>query len=164
MSNAGVDGLKSQLSIGDVATAAHISVPAIRYYEREGLLTRPGRTPGGMRRYPPAVLSRLRFIGQAKALGLSLSEIRQLLDVPVGRAGACRQVLLTIDRHLGDVDGKLAALADLRKTLRRLRDACAHAIETEAEPPCPTLKSLESNLLPADVKRAARRRPGVSSH
>ena len=69
------------LRIGEVAHRAGVTVEALRYYERVGLLPRPPRSTGGLRRYRPDVLDRVRFIKQAQTLGLSLREIQQLTGV-----------------------------------------------------------------------------------
>ena len=55
-----------------------MSVSALRYYEREGLL-RTERTEGGQRRYPREVIRRVSFVRIAQQVGLSLEEIRGAL-------------------------------------------------------------------------------------
>ena len=66
------------MRIGEVAQQGGLTVEALRYYERMGLLPTPPRSSGGLRRYRPDVLDRVRFIKQAQTLGLSLKEIQQL--------------------------------------------------------------------------------------
>lgn len=66
------------MSIGDVARRAGVSVSAIRFYERRGLLPEPERL-GGRRRYTTAAVRRLGAIAVAKRGGFSLTEIRALL-------------------------------------------------------------------------------------
>ncbi len=68
------------LHIGDLADKAGVSADTVRYYERLGLLGSPARTAGGYRVYTEADLGRLLFIRRAKLLGLSLDEIRGLLE------------------------------------------------------------------------------------
>jgi MerR family redox-sensitive transcriptional activator SoxR len=68
------------LRIGEVAEAAGINSSQIRYYERIGLLPAAERV-SGQRRYGPAVLRRLAVIDVAQRAGLSLDEIRGLLDI-----------------------------------------------------------------------------------
>jgi DNA-binding transcriptional MerR regulator len=55
--------------IGALAARAGLSAKTIRFYEQAGLLPEPPRTPAGYRDYPPAMLARLSFIGQAQAAG-----------------------------------------------------------------------------------------------
>lgn len=70
------------LKIGEVASRSSISVKTIRYYEQTGLLApATTRSPSGYRLFTPTVLNRLAFIKRAQSLGLSLSEIQELLEV-----------------------------------------------------------------------------------
>ncbi len=73
------------LTIGETAARSGFATSALRYYEREGLITGT-RTPGGQRRYHREVLRRLAVIRAATSIGLSLEEVRQALDsLPSGR-------------------------------------------------------------------------------
>jgi MerR family mercuric resistance operon transcriptional regulator len=130
----------SFLAIGEVARASGLTVETIRYYERLGLLARPHRTPAGRRRYMPDVLPRLALIGQGKALGLTLAQVRDL----VGRGtSSCSDVHRTVSAHIAALDQKLAELTDLRTTLVEYKQACAEALHSDTDPPCPTLKDME---------------------
>ena len=68
------------MRIGELATHADVRVSTIRYYERRGLLSPGGRGVRGQRRYDAAALDRLAFVRLAQAGGLTLSEIRRLLQ------------------------------------------------------------------------------------
>lgn len=68
-----------ELSIGEVAARAGVSVSALRFYEERGLITST-RSDGGRRRYHRPVLRRLAFIQVAQRVGLSLDEIGRALD------------------------------------------------------------------------------------
>ena len=68
------------LRIGEVAARAGVNTSLIRYYERIGLLPAPERV-SGQRRYEPTVLRRLAVIDVAQRAGLSLDEIRGLLEI-----------------------------------------------------------------------------------
>jgi len=68
------------MRIGELARQADTRQSTIRYYERRRLLVAPARGRGGRRCYDSAALNRLRFIRLAQAVGLTLSEIRHLLD------------------------------------------------------------------------------------
>ena len=67
------------MRIGDVAAKAAVRTSQIRYYEEIGLLPEPDRI-GGQRRYDGSVLRRLSVIDVAQRAGLSLDEIRELVD------------------------------------------------------------------------------------
>ncbi len=67
------------LTIGEVARRAGIATSAVRFYERQGLLSADDRT-SGQRRFRLETLRRLVFIGMLQDAGLSLDEIREILD------------------------------------------------------------------------------------
>lgn len=67
------------LSVGDVAERSGYATSALRYYEREGLITAE-RTDGNQRRFHREVLRRLAFIRAARHVGLTLEEVRAALE------------------------------------------------------------------------------------
>ncbi len=69
------------MKIGQVADRVGLSLRTVRYYEEVGLLTPAGRTPGGFRLYDEQAVERLAFLKGMKPLGLSLEEIRELVDL-----------------------------------------------------------------------------------
>ena len=97
------------------------------------------RTDGRVRRYEPAVLGRLTFIARAKALGLSLAEIREL--VTAGPNG-CEKVHRALAAHLEEVDRRLRELKALRETLKGYARACADALARQSNPNCPVVESI----------------------
>jgi MerR family redox-sensitive transcriptional activator SoxR len=73
------------LTIGEVVQRSGVAASALRYYEREGLLSAE-RSSGGQRRYRRSVLRRLAFLRAAQNVGLSLEEVRAALaTLPDGR-------------------------------------------------------------------------------
>lgn len=72
------DVVNDGLRIGEVAERAGIAPSAIRYYESEGLIPRPGRR-SGQRIYDETVVSRLALIDLAKSAGFTVAEIKLLL-------------------------------------------------------------------------------------
>jgi MerR family redox-sensitive transcriptional activator SoxR len=101
------------LSIGEVAKQAGLSVSAIRFYEREGVLPRAERV-GGRRHFGADTVRRLGIIDIAKQAGFSLDEIRLLLDSIDQGAPAHEQLQALATRKLGEVD----ALIDRARTMR----------------------------------------------
>jgi len=70
-----------RLKIGDLARITGLSIKTIRYYESRGLLEPPSRTEAGYRLYGSEEVARLQFIQRAKLLGLTLEEIRELVEL-----------------------------------------------------------------------------------
>jgi DNA-binding transcriptional MerR regulator len=111
------------LSIGQLAEAAGVHVETIRYYERRGLLPEPPRSAGGYRQYGPDDLWRLEFVGRAKTLGFTLTEVGELLQEDTRRdVGSVRAIVL---RKLEAVEARQRELAAVRARLERLADTCA---------------------------------------
>jgi MerR family transcriptional regulator, redox-sensitive transcriptional activator SoxR len=79
-----VEGASEGTSIGEVARRAGLRTSALRYYERVGVLPRPGRENGRRRRYDGEVLreveGRLAVVRVAQRAGFTIAEIRELLD------------------------------------------------------------------------------------
>lgn len=135
---------ESTYRIGEIAERTGLTVDALRYYERMGLVPRPPRTAGGLRRYDRHVLERVRFIKQAQTLGLSLREIHHLIGDAHRRSRAeCRRVHDVLARHLGEIDRRVAELQGLRRTLSEYLKACESALGHDTDPECPTLNALE---------------------
>ena len=119
------------LTIGQLAKATGVPARTILYYERVGVLPAPGRTPAGYRQYTDRGMHRLRFVRRARALGLSLADVKLLTaTLENGARGAVRPRLQALVRvQLSAVRRQSADLRllerDLRRTLRRL-DARRH--------------------------------------
>lgn len=130
-----MDGDVRGLRIGELACRAGVSVDAIRYYERLGLLMRPERTEGGYRQYGPEDLGRLLFIRRAKLLGLWLSEIRELLEV--ADEGECRplrrQVAGLLRQKIAECEAQLAELVAFKTNLE---ERYRLALSYQDEPAC----------------------------
>jgi DNA-binding transcriptional MerR regulator len=107
------------LMIGEVARRSGFSVKALRFYERRGLLFPRARRASGYRLYAEHDLHRLAFIRQAKALGLTLEAIREL--VTENGAGMRSRLLRTLDQRIVQTAGQIAMLTGLRTELERRR-------------------------------------------
>src|SRR5260370_13464624 len=105
-----------RLKIGQLARRVNVNVRTLRYYEALGLLPAPQRTETGYRLYSEADERRLRFVLQAKRIGLSLEEIGRILEL--GRDGsACSYVREIVSRHIADIDARIAELHAMRAEL-----------------------------------------------
>jgi MerR family mercuric resistance operon transcriptional regulator len=124
-------------TIGALAEAAGVSVETVRYYQRIGLLARPRRAQGSIRRYPPEALRRLRFIKRTQALGFSLTEVRALLKLAEGEHCAETQVLG--EKKLALVQRKMDELVAMRNALESLVARCSRGGRSRG---CPLIKAL----------------------
>jgi MerR family mercuric resistance operon transcriptional regulator len=108
-------------TIGRLADAAGVHLETVRYYEREGLLQPPPRTPSGYRQYADADLWRLQFIARGKHLGFTLKEIAALLD----EGAASPAAVLEATRHkIDEVVARQAELEELRLRLEAMTALC----------------------------------------
>jgi Hg(II)-responsive transcriptional regulator len=130
------------LTIGELAKQAHVNRETVRYYERRRLLAPPPRSPSGYRVFSEETLRRLRFIRHAKALGFSLSEIRELLALRVARIDTCERVRKRVQAKTDEIDRKIKALQDMKEALSSLAAACSTRRKTNG---CPILDALEAN-------------------
>lgn len=129
------------LTIGRVARDAGLAIDTVRYYEREGLLQKPARTPSGYRQYSTDAVARLRFIRQAKELGFTLSEIRELLALRVAPGKSCADVRSRAEAKIADVEQRIAQLDRMRRALAKLATACSGRGPTSE---CPILEAMET--------------------
>jgi MerR family transcriptional regulator, copper efflux regulator len=113
-----------QMTIGRVADAAGVSIDTLRFYERQGLVARPSRAVSGYRQYSAEVLDRLRFIRDAKALGFSLREIKELLAVGVKSTRECGPVTRKAEAKLVAMNDEIERLKRMRRTLTRMIEDC----------------------------------------
>jgi DNA-binding transcriptional MerR regulator len=123
---------KESMQIGQISKQAGVSIDAIRFYERSGLLAAPARSDGGFRLYSSSDLCTLQFISSLQTLGFSLKEIREFLSLRSDNLRACSAVQKMLDQKLRDVHAKQIALAKLEAGLKRALTKC----NSELKRPC----------------------------
>lgn len=129
--------MSNALTVGAVARHIGIRPSAVRFYERQGLVASE-RLANGYRVYDKAALSALRFICRAKALGFSLTEIGEILEVKRGGTEPCDCVKALIDRNLQEINARIGALSRLRRQLRALSERPARSSGPEGI--CPIIE------------------------
>jgi MerR family mercuric resistance operon transcriptional regulator len=112
------------LTIGALASDAGVNVETIRFYERKGLLNQPARHSSGYRQYPSEDSNRIRFIKRAQDLGFTLKEIAELLELNTDPGATCGDMRGQTERKLDEVEAKIKDLMRMKKSLKRLVDAC----------------------------------------
>ncbi len=115
-----VKGYREGVQIGELAQRSGLSVKTLRYYEDIGVLASPPRTAGGYRDYDADALGRLEFVRAAQAVGLTLGEIREVIDFRERGEVPCHRVLELILHHAAEVDRRISELQRLRADLGRL--------------------------------------------
>lgn len=114
------NGAFGSLHVNEIALKAEVTSATIRYYSRTGLI-HPHQNPGnGYRCFSMSDLRRVLFIRQAQALGLTLCEIRTILDTSDhGELTNCR-VKYLVQKSLESV--KLH-INELQETQKRIEQA-----------------------------------------
>jgi len=123
--------------ISELAGAAGVHVETIRYYQGIGLLPRPRRERGRIRRYAADDLKRVRFIKRAQALGFSLEEIALLLGLSDGKH--CAETKILAEKKLAMVEDKVHDLAAIQRALKELVAKCAKGSRKSG---CPIIDAL----------------------
>lgn len=108
------------MRIGEVAERAGVTTKTVRYYESIGILPEPDRTPSGYRDYGTATLERLRFVRDAQATGLSLTEISSILELKGQGQRSCEHTRHLLHRQIDEIDRQIARLHHARSELLEL--------------------------------------------
>lgn len=113
------------MRIGELAGAAGTTAKTLRFYEDQGLIPAAQRTPAGYRDYTSDAIARVDFIHRGQAAGLTLAQIRQIIDIREGGQPPCEHVRGLLDRRLSDLDTQIGQLVALRETIAGLREEAA---------------------------------------
>src|SRR5690625_4929663 len=112
-----------------------------RHYDQSGLFPSVQRAGSAYRAYGDTDLHRLHFIRSARDLGFSLAEIRSLLDLWDDQSRHSADVKALAQKHIEDLEARIARMRDMAGTLKTLVRACAG----DSRPDCPILKGLQSH-------------------
>ena len=106
-----------ELTIGELSTRSGVSQSALRFYEREGLVS-AWRTDGNQRRYASVTLRRVALVQAGKAAGIPLERIRDALDkLPAGQPPTKRDWERLSRSGARELDERRATLASVRDRL-----------------------------------------------
>ena len=132
------------LTIGKVARRVGVRPSAIRYYERQGMLQPAVRRVNGYRTYSDDAVKLLLFVKRAQSLGITLKEIKPLVNLASHGQQPCSHVKRVARRHLNEVSQKIRELELLRQDLRALlKRKAGRPHENEV---CPIIERSMANL------------------
>src|SRR3989338_10206957 len=143
-----------------VSSQTAFSIDTIRYYEKLGLVEKPLRSEGGFRLYPQEAVEKLRFIKKAQALGLTLKEIKGIMQCSKEGLKPCCDLLRKLfTRKIEEFESKIKELQRMKKDLETLlsewistKEARKHSYAI-----CPQIER-------EPKKGSAKRRGGFNSH
>lgn len=137
--NHGVFSMKP-LTRKQVADNAGVTIEAVRFYEREGLVEEPPRTESNYRQYPGDAVVRIRFIKRAQNLGFSLPEVKELLSLRMSPETTPADIRQRTVEKIADIDEKIRSLQSMKRILKEITEAC-HGQGPLSD--CPILEALE---------------------
>jgi len=132
--------------IGEAAKLAGVSVDAVRFYQKLGLVQVPVRSTGGYRLFEEDQIHNLKFVRHAQDLGFSLIEIRDLLALRQ-KSHACAEVQSMLKRKVSAVREKIRSLAVLETELAKALRNCDRELRSNRavkhKDCCPLLSKLD---------------------
>ncbi len=130
------------MKIGELSKKTGLSVDAIRFYEKSGLIKGPTRTEGGYREFKHESIEVLLFISHCRSLDIPLLEIKKLLTVRAGSSKSCREANEVIDDQLEKLRARIIELKTLEKNLDELRSVCNQELSPKE---CKIIQSLQKS-------------------
>ncbi|MGN9847313.1 MerR family transcriptional regulator [Nonomuraea sp. H19] len=122
-----LDGTGTHALVGELARRTNVTVRALRYYEKAGLVV-PRRLPNGYRHYDPVAVRQVEEIKELTNLGLSMEETRPFVEcLASGHASGdeCPASLAAYRYALDQMTQRIERLV-------RRRDALAAQLEAAA--------------------------------
>jgi MerR family copper efflux transcriptional regulator len=113
------------LSISALAKSAGVTSKTLRHWERVGLLPKASRTHTGYRIFGTEAGHYVEFILKAKSVGLTLSEMKRVLDFARQGKNPCPEVVQWIEAKDRAVEQQIHSLLALQRRLRRFRRLCS---------------------------------------
>ncbi len=107
--------------IGEVSKGSRVPRKTVRYYEEIGLLSLPVRTDSGYRLYGQETIEKLKFIKKAQGLGLTLSEIKGIIQCSEeGLVPCCRLVRELFTKKIRILEANIKEMQGMRRELKTL--------------------------------------------
>jgi DNA-binding transcriptional MerR regulator len=148
------------LTTGEMARLSNSTLRTVRFYEEEGILRPARRTEGGHRLFDRTELDRLMLVTDLRMAGLSLDDIKAILEVKRAAASgsaAAESAIRVLGSRITELKEKLTVLNRLRDDLEetsRIVEGCL-ACQNESSFPdgCATCTVMTAHpALPRSVR------------
>lgn len=126
-------------TIGQVARQAGLKASAVRYYEKHRIIPPAQRLPNGYRVYDPDTLRWLSFVRRAQGFGMSLDNVKELLQLASHGRTPCERVRQLARQHVSEIDHSIRDLRTLKAQLELLLRR--KAASNHARHLCPLIES-----------------------
>ncbi len=133
-------------TIGKASMQSGVNIETIRYYEREGIVAKPGRSGGGRRMYSSDEIAKLRFVRRCRDLGFPIPIIQTFLSLTAQNDRSCGEVKSLAENHLSEINAKIENLKHLKEALLSLSKNC-----DDGTAACPMLDALMKDGFGNDV-------------
>lgn len=114
--------MENNLLIKELAQKLDITPKTIRFYEDEGVIPKAKRADNNYRYYTEDDYKRLKFIKKARALGMSIEEIKKIFEIREKGNMPCCTVVSMLERHLIETEKKIQELTEFKNNLSNTID------------------------------------------
>jgi len=152
---------RNHWKVGELARATGLTVRTLHHYDRIGLLRPSARSSAGYRLYGARDVARLQQIRSLRQLGLTLDQIRELLD---GRGGSGATHLRVIELHLARLREQIREQQRLCERLERIAERLRAAEEVSADEFIQSIEAMtmfEKYYTPEQLEQLAARREAL---
>lgn len=130
------------MKIGELAKKTGLTVDAIRFYEKSGLIKGPSRSEGGYREFNVDTVAAIEFISHCRSLDIPIAEIKKLLNVRSGSVKSCREANEVIEEQLKNLRQRIKELKRLERNLADLSSVCRSEMDPKH---CAIIQSLQKS-------------------
>ena len=126
--------MKKMFNIGQVAHRLNLNPQTIYFYERKGLIPSITRDQNGYRLFNEEDITRLSLIVTLKGLGMTLEEIKLMVDLKDNHRLTCEEVAQELQEKILQLNTKIAQLTTLRNELSNLLQECCIRSKSQSRP------------------------------
>ena len=134
--------MENRLKIGEVSKRTGVAVGALRYYEEQGLLSSE-RGQNGYRYYLLSAVRQVQFIKKAQALGFSLEDVGEVLNVHQQGEVPCELVRSLLQEKIEQLNHQIQEMTSFKASLEAYRDSWVEQQPRPApEDICPLIETV----------------------
>ena len=134
----------THLKIGELAKQTGLAVGTLRYYSDLGVLNPVQRGDNGYRYYSPDASQQVEFIKKAQAIGFTLEEIKQILDVRDRGEKPCSLVQKLLDNKIEQLEIQIKQMTLFKGELEEYRTIWKNhpSLKSQPQEVCPLISSV----------------------